>query len=400
MTQRFNILSTLVVIAVFMLTSCSEYSGVPKSYHTMLNSAIERSGSNAGQIKEAIAKAPAQQKEAMAFLISYMPEVDLTTLSADFLLENVNAAFIARKKFEWSKSIPDSVFFNDVLPYASMNEQRDNWRTDFYNRFSPYVAQCTDIKSAIDSINKHIRDELLVDYNTKRKKPDQSPYESMEIGMASCSGLSILLTDAFRAMGIPSRIAGTPNWHDNRGNHNWNEVWIDGEWYFTEYYPSGLNKSWFLADAGKADPNDPEHAIFATSWKATSIHFPVVWDTTLTYIPGINVTQRYIDLYNLENEQQLVADNHVIVKVMMFGSSTCSLQGNDRVDTNVDVFSGSDQIAGGRTAGPTQDMNDVLEFSLEKNKTYSFIYVDAAGNIRTEKLELKNEPETMKLFME
>ena len=137
MTQRFNILSTLVVIAVFMLTSCSEYSGVPKSYHTMLNSAIERSGSNAGQIKEAIAKAPAQQKEAMAFLISYMPEVDLTTLSADFLLENVNAAFIARKNFEWSKSIPDSVFFNDVLPYASMNEQRDNWRTDFYNRFSP-----------------------------------------------------------------------------------------------------------------------------------------------------------------------------------------------------------------------------------------------------------------------
>ena len=46
-----------------------------------------------------------------------------------------------------------------------------------------------------------------------------------------------VLADAFRAVGIPSRVAGTPAWHDDRGNHNWNEVWVDGKWRFTEYYP-------------------------------------------------------------------------------------------------------------------------------------------------------------------
>ena len=45
---------------------------------------------------------------------------------------------------------------------------------------------------------------------TKRLKPDQSPSESMKIGYASCSGLSIILVDACRAVGVPARVVGTP----------------------------------------------------------------------------------------------------------------------------------------------------------------------------------------------
>ena len=48
--------------------------------------------------------------------------------------------------------------------------------------------------------------------------------------MASCTGLSVLLVDALRAAGIPARFAGTPAWHDDRGNHSWVEVWIGGRW--------------------------------------------------------------------------------------------------------------------------------------------------------------------------
>ena len=115
--------------------------------------------------------------------------------------------------------------------------------------------------------------------------------------MASCSGLSILLTDAFRSVCIPSRIAGTPSWYDDRGNHNWCEVWIDGKWYFTEYYPEELNKSWFLSSAGKADETSKEYSIYATSFKPAGIYFPLVWDTTINYVHAENVTERYISIY-------------------------------------------------------------------------------------------------------
>ncbi len=391
-------LRTLLLIFIVGLTACTKYSGVPKEYHQLLDDAIVKAGTNATELNKALDSAPAHQKEAVAFLISYMPERDLQELSADFILENTDYAFMAREQFAWAKAIPDSVFFNDVLPYASLNEQRDNWRKDFFERFSKYVKDCKDIRSAIDSVNKNIRDEVMVDYNTKRKKPDQSPYESIEQNMASCSGLSILLTDAFRAVGIPSRIGGTPNWHDKRGNHNWNEVWIDGEWYFTEYYPSGLNKSWFLADAGKSIPDNPEHAIYASSWKPTGIHFPLVWDFNIKYVPAVNVSERYIKLYKEAEAAKKIAETHVAIKVMMFKDDVCTFQGDDRVEVNVDVFCGADQVGGGRTAGPTQDMNDVLEFVLEKNKEYSFNYVSEAGQIKAIKLNVANEPQTLKLY--
>ena len=116
------------------------------------------------------------------------------------------------------------------------------------------MENCKTLEEAIKAVNKNIRDEVKVDYNTAREKPDQNPSESIRQGMASCSGLSILLTDALRSVGIPSRIAGTANWHDNRGNHNWCEVWLDGKWYFTEYYPNELDRRGSSPMPGKLIP--------------------------------------------------------------------------------------------------------------------------------------------------
>lgn len=395
MRQQQLVYIFLIIICV---NACTNYNGVPSKYHGLIDQAVTKAGSNAPELLAALKQCPAEQKEAMAFLIAYMPERDLTSLSSDFLLNNVNLAYQTKEKYAWAQALPDSIFFNEVLPYASLNERRDDWRGDFSQRFGKYVEDCTDMRSAIDSLNKNIRDELLVDYNTKREKPDQSPYESIEQHMASCSGLSILLTDAFRSVGIPSRIAGTPNWYDKRGNHNWSEVWIDGQWYFTEYYPSGLNKSWFLADAGQAKYNDHEHAIYASSFKPTSTYFPLVWDTTITYVPAEDVSLRYIQIYKEETAATLLAQTHVPVKVMMFTENVCSFTGNDRVAVNVDVFCGKEQISGGRTSGPRQDMNETLEFQLEKNKEYTFVYTGEFGKLKSINKMIGDSPESIKLY--
>lgn len=397
-----NIKSVLVLLA-FGLSACSSgrYAGVPKEYHALIDRTIATAGDNAKELKKALKEVPRNEREGMAFLISYMPERDAKSLSADFLLENVQYAYKARAEFPWAKEVPDSVFLNDVVAYANLNENRESWRKDFYERFKKYVAPCKTMREAIDSVNKNVRDELLVDYNTKREKPDQAPYESMRQHMASCSGLSILLTDAFRAVGIPSRVAGTPAWHDDRGNHNWNEVWIDGQWRFTEYYPSDdLDQSWFLTDAGKAVKEDVRKAIYAASFKPTGSYFPLVWDENIRYVHAENVTDRYTSLYRAQLSAMPADGSHVALRVMVFKDKDHAEASGDRVATNLDVFKGDKQLYGGRSTGATQDMNDVLTFNVEKNQQYIIKYMNGKGEMQTQTVDVGDETTTLKLYMQ
>lgn len=397
-----NIKSVLVLLA-FGLSACSSgrYAGVPKEYHALIDRTIATAGDNAKELKKALKEVPRNEREGMAFLISYMPERDAKSLSADFLLENVEYAYKARAEFPWAKEVPDSVFLNDVVAYANLNENRESWRKDFYERFKKYVAPCKTMREAIDSVNKNVRDELLVDYNTKREKPDQAPYESMRQHMASCSGLSILLTDAFRAVGIPSRVAGTPAWHDDRGNHNWNEVWIDGQWRFTEYYPSDdLDQSWFLTDAGKAIKEDVRKAIYAASFKPTGSYFPLVWDEDIRYVHAENVTDRYTSLYRAQLSAMPADGSHVALRVMVFKDKDHAEASGDRVATNLDVFKGEKQLYGGRSTGATQDMNDVLTFNVEKNQQYIIKYMNGKGEMQMQTVDVGDETTTLKLYMQ
>lgn len=390
-------------VLLFSLSfGCSQpYRSVSKQYHARLDSALLKAGDNRPEIQAALDSCHETMKEGMAFLISWMPERDLKSLKAAYLLENVEYAYKARNTFPWAKEIPDSIFLNEVLPYVVLNETRDSWRKDFYNRFSNRVKDCKTLDEAILAVNKNVRDELQVDYNTRRKRPDQSPTESIELGMASCSGLSILLTDAFRSVGIPSRIAGTAAWHDNRGNHNWCEVWSNGEWLFTEYYfPGQLNYAWFLQDAGKADPADRKHAVYASSYKPTGETFPLVWNRKIDYVYGENVSDRYVRLCNDYNRSIDTAGNHTKLLVMMFRTDRCTYQSDDRVAANVDIFCGAKQIGGGRTAGPTQDMNDVLSFPVEKNQTYTLKYGNAKGEAKEVHVKVGETPVQQKLYME
>lgn len=397
-----NIKSVLVLLA-FGLSACSSgrYAGVPKEYHALIDRTIATAGDNAKELKKALKEVPRNEREGMAFLISYMPERDAKSLSADFLLENVQYAYKARAEFPWAKEVPDSVFLNDVVAYANLNENRESWRKDFYERFKKYVAPCKTMREAIDSVNKNVRDELLVDYNTKREKPDQAPYESMRQHMASCSGLSILLTDAFRAVGIPSRVAGTPAWHDDRGNHNWNEVWIDGQWRFTEYYPSDdLDQSWFLTDAGKAIKEDVRKAIYAASFKPTGSYFPLVWNEDIRYVHAENVTDRYTSLYRAQLSAMPADGSHVALRVMVFKDKDHAEASGDRVATNLDVFKGEKQLYGGRSTGATQDMNDVLTFNVEKNQQYIIKYMNGKGEMQTQTVDVGDDTTTLKLYMQ
>lgn len=364
----FFALPALVLgVAVQAAQAGKEFTALPE-FREGIGQSLQRAGDNRAELVKALAQVPEKQAKGMQFLVAHMPERDAKVLTGDFLLKNVNWAYKARETFPWAKQVPEDIFLNDVLPYAALNERRDDWREDFFNRFSKHVKGAKTQMDAIRAVNDAIVKEVKVEYNTKRKKPDQSPYESMEIGMASCTGLSILLNDAFRAVGIPSRVAGIPAWTTKRGNHNWVEVWTsaDKKWHFTEYYPDkgGLDHGWLLADAAKANGKSFYHSIYASSWKQTGQHFPLVWDMERKDVPAVNVTRRYVELGGGGNHRD-----------------ACDLRihfvrDGKRIAVPVAVGQGDVTLGKGESPKPTDDMNRYFTVKTGKGQIYQIVWKD------------------------
>ena len=381
------------------VASCTS-SGISADSQRQLETVLDDSP-RSDSLRVLLKETPRDEQEAMAYLLAWMPQGDRDTMDLALLRENVTYACRARAEFAWAKALPDSIFLNEVLPYASVDEVRDAWRNDFYERFAPRVRGCKSLREALDTVNAIIPQVVGVEYNTLREKTNQSPSESMRQGMASCTGLSILLVDALRSVGIPARFAGTAAWHDNRGNHSWTEVWIDGTWHSTEYYlPPALDGAWFMADAGQSIPGDRIHAIYAVSFRPTGDWFPMVWNQESRDVHAVDVSQRYIDLYGQQTQTIQQQATHTIVTFVMYKDKQHNSNSEDRVEANVDVFCDGVQLGGGRTAGPLQDMNDALKFLLKKDQTYTFVYENARGERTTIESTVGSEPVTVVGYME
>jgi hypothetical protein len=307
-----------------------------------------------------------------------MPQRDVKSLKADFLLENVKLAYQARAEMPWGKDIPEEIFLNDVLPYAVLDETRDNWRADFYQRFKKIAGDATNAAQALERINIAIAKEVGVEYNTKRRAPNQGPYESMELKMASCTGLSILLADALRSVCIPCRIAGTAMWTTKEGNHNWNEVWLPEHkrWLFTEYTPDkkGLDHGWLIADAARGVPGSVAHGVYATSWKKTAAHFPMVWNMRDTTVPGVDVTQRYIEL----GAKSMIKPGECELRIDALITLPDGAKKREALDIQVRQF--DVVVAKGKTPGATADMNEFLSIRVPQGVRYQVVIPGTDSN--------------------
>lgn len=328
-----------------------------------LASALDRAGENRGELEAAIAAVPEGERDGMRWLITHMPIGDLTSLTAEYLVENHKVAYESWQSAPWYDAVDEAVFLDAVLPYASVNERRDAWRADLRERCLPLVVGAQSPGEAAVLLNNVIWDELGVKYSTEREKPEQSPFETMESGLASCSGLSVLLIDACRAVGVPARFVGTPLWSDDSGNHSWIEVWDDG-WHFTgAAEPTGtdLDQGWFAGRAAGARRDVPQYAIYAVSWRDTPISFPLVWLPEDDSVNAVNVTDRYT------REVTPMPAGECRVWVQVIDGAT-----GERCAAQVNVVDANDgQVFEGTANDESFDANDHLEAHLREGATYT-----------------------------
>ncbi len=361
MTSPVNALLRAALLAVLVVTpGVAQPSAALAPHDEALAAALRRAGDHAAELRAAIDRAPAEQRHAIEFLVANMPVCDLRSLSADFLVDDVARAFTAWRGAPWAEQVPEDVFLDAILPYANLTETREAWRADLRERCLPLVDGCTSPADAAQRINQKLFAALGVRYSTERRRADQSPSETIAQGLASCSGLSILLVDACRSVGVPARIAGIPEWPNKPGNHTWVEVWDGERWHFTgaaEYDPKGLDHAWFVGDAALATNDDPRHAIWAVVWRNTGSTFPIAWDDDAV-VHAVDVTDRYA------KPRQAAAAVRLMIDVRDGDSGA-------RVAAKVELLPASGEPRTGTAKGEHADTNDHLEFAVARGSTWT-----------------------------
>jgi len=356
--MRLAQLSAAALLAVSIAAGPADASG--------LSRALEAAGANRPEIERAVRECPDEQRASMEWLVERMPEADLRLLDARFLLAHVGGAYTAWKAAPWSPSVPEDIFRDAVLPYASVSEARELWLPALREKCLPMVRDAKTPAEAAVTLNQRIFPAFGVKYSTKRRRADQAPSESMESGLASCTGLSILLVDACRSVGVPARFVGVPMWTDGSGNHSWVEVWDGERWRYTgAAEPTGdrLDEGWFSGRAGAQNRSKPEHAIYAVTWRETGVEFPFLFDPTRPRARAVDVTDRYA------GRAPAVPPGHSVLRVSVRDPKT-----KLRVAAEVEVRGTDDaRVAGGLTKDERFDLNDHLELVVPIDAWKSFM---------------------------
>jgi hypothetical protein len=154
--------------------------------------------------------------------ITYKP--DLANISSDFLIENIDHAFMVWNK-PWAKHVNFADFCEFILPYRIYNEPLRNWREYFYNElitFQDSVKDKTDPKELILKISNYLykRWNHLDNFTGYNFYPD--PVEMAKCNGGTCDYRYYLITCMLRSVGLPVSIEFTPQWTSYSGGHSWN----------------------------------------------------------------------------------------------------------------------------------------------------------------------------------
>jgi len=155
---------------------------------------------------------------------------DHKTITAEFLIQNVEDAVYAWQNFPWAKEYSFEVFKEFILPYRGSSEPlpaNTAWRQAFicrYPELSKLVTDPADPLAVATVINLELRDWFKFDPIYYLHPTDQSVDEMQQTCMGRCEDMTNLATAAMRANGIAVTSDYTPYWADSGNNHAWNAI--------------------------------------------------------------------------------------------------------------------------------------------------------------------------------
>jgi hypothetical protein len=253
-------------------------------------------------------------------------DTDADGLGNGMVGPTVQLALEAKVQYPWTDDLPKHIFFDYVLNYANLNEARTNWRPLLvealkFNESDLWKNDDANLTSVVTWVNTYLwtilgRQDAPIYFKSSQTPLIFDPMSIIAFGYASCTGTSILFSNALRAVGIPARVAGTPAWYGNatQGNHNWVEVYDSGEWKFLEPSPALPNvdtldqppcSRWFCKPS-----RYPASKVYAARMSNHScpmdpedpMHFPLAWEWDCKDVPAVDRTEYYAKVCGLCEE--------------------------------------------------------------------------------------------------
>lgn len=176
---------------------------------------------------------------------------DSDTLSAVFLIENIEQAFKSWETAPWHNQISFEQFCHLILPYRTMDEQLIlGWRQALQQKYAGIIKGVTDIKQAFsllsDSIIKSVRQVTpLCPYS-----PDVLTIDQLQ--QANCSQRCILQTAILRSLAIPATVDMVPGWANySTMGHTWVALVLNNNETYTLYEKDKEAKRFNKIDASE-----------------------------------------------------------------------------------------------------------------------------------------------------
>ena len=152
--------------------------------------------------------------------------LDARTLTADYLIRNIDEAFTVWHR-PWNRHLSFDEFCEWILPYRVSGEVPEEWRTLYRERFEPLLQSDT-IRTARQACTV-INNELMK-YSICIPESSVLPVTLpsrllMNIKFGLCGDYANLAVFAMRSAGIPVGIETVPYWGRGNGRHTFNVVY-------------------------------------------------------------------------------------------------------------------------------------------------------------------------------
>jgi len=254
------------------------------------------------------------------FIVENAPDSDVqgpSRVPPSLLASTIESALATRRAHpHWP--IPAHVFFDAVLPYATLSEPRE-YEWDWRAKLAPFMQGLIDqyaparanLSQVIELLNARAwtftTPAIKFQASDANRVNAYSVRQVVEHKVSSCTGESIFLVAALRSVGVPARVAGVPHWQKGStlcpdgdasaqcGNHNWVEAWTGREWAFVDQNSGvpGLDRAFFFPAQTDQLQGDVQHAVYASSWStAAPTTFPLVFDAS-AHVPAFDRTKWY-----------------------------------------------------------------------------------------------------------
>ncbi len=152
---------------------------------------------------------------------------DLETITADFLITQIDYAFRAWREKPWAQGFSFEEFCRYILPYRGSNEPLEPWRELFWEKYQGIDANMADSSNPIEAaklINDDIKTWFGFDPRFYYHPTDLGISAMLEIGLGRCEDMTNATIYAMRAVGLAVTSDYTPHWANSGNNHAWNAI--------------------------------------------------------------------------------------------------------------------------------------------------------------------------------